>query len=129
MELQGFPCTSRSTVDIRVSRCSSFHEVPPSPPCFTPTLISWIKVMTPFECKCQIILATFDFCWCRRKFSYGGWCCYALESSSCTNKRGRTWRSTAWCECLSTVAWRRTIQKSGAHLSQSFYLEFVLKSI
>ncbi len=59
------------------------------------------------------------FLW-RWRFNYYRWCCYAFESSNCASRRGRTWRSIAWCECLLIVARRITIQKSGAHSSWLF---------
>ncbi len=38
--------------------CQGFHEVPPSLPHITPTLIFKIKALTPFEWKYQIVQAT-----------------------------------------------------------------------
>jgi hypothetical protein len=38
--------------------CSGFHEVLPSLPHITPTLIYKIKELTPFECRYQIVLIT-----------------------------------------------------------------------
>ncbi len=63
---------------------------------------------------------SFGFCWCRWRFNHGRLFYYAFESFNCTSRRGKTWRKTAWCECLPTVARWRTVPKSGSHLSRSF---------
>ncbi len=73
-----------------------------------PTLISWIKGTTPFNTSAKLVQLPFGFCWCRWKFSYGGWCCYTLKFSRCTRREGRTWRNVAWCECLSMVVQRKS---------------------
>ncbi len=62
----------------------------------------------------------FGFYWCKWRFNHSEWWCYAFKSSSCTSKRERAWRNTTWHECFLTATRRKTIQKSGAHPSQSF---------
>jgi hypothetical protein len=125
LELQGFPCTSKSTIDNRASWIhwnknvrvfTKFHHH-----YHTSRYLNFLnKGNDPFECKCQLFQLPFDFCWCRWKFSYGGWCHYALKSSSCTSLKGEAWRSTTWRECLSTITRKRIVQKNGAHSNWLF---------
>ncbi len=62
----------------------------------------WTQVPHCFGCH-------FGFCWCRWEFNHGRWRCYAFESFSYTNRTRRARRSTAWGECFSTAARRRTV--------------------
>ncbi len=54
------------------------------------------------------------------KTSHGGWCRYAFESSSCTSRTWKAWRSTARRDCFLMTTRRRIAQVSGAHSSWSF---------
>ncbi len=63
---------------------------------------------------------SFGFCWSKWKFSHGGWCFNALESSSCASRREKAWRNIAGCECFPIVVRRRTVRKHDVYLNRSF---------
>ncbi len=63
----------------------------------------------PSNANIKLFLLPFGFCWCKWRLNHGGWCCYAFESSNCSNKKGRAWRNIAWCECLPTVMRRKIV--------------------
>ncbi len=93
-------------------------------PAITATHYTYLNLLNkkhwpPLNTNTKLFHYPFGFCYYRWKFSHGGWCCYALKSSSCVKRRRRTWRNTPWCECFPTITRRITIPKNGAHSSQS----------
>ncbi len=102
----------------RVFEFSWGSVVTPTPYAY-PNLLNK-KASTPFECKYHLVCITFLVFVDAGATSHGGRWRYAFKSSSHTRTTRRAWRSTAWLECFSTTARRRTAQESGAHSSWSF---------